>query len=73
MRSRRSFNRAEAREIRRLLKQKEQAPYRRKDRIRHTLRRRYSFFVHEFKAPGPPGFTASDFDELVVTGEIQVL
>jgi TDG/mug DNA glycosylase family protein len=68
---RRTFSRAEADGIRRLLREKGIADRDRQKALRGQLRRTYDFYISDFTADSA-GFTASDFDQLASIGTIEI-
>jgi len=66
------FNRAEADAITRLLREKGTADRDRQKALRGQLRRTYNFYISDFTTEAG-GFTASDFDALVVRGTIEIV
>jgi len=68
---RRLFSPTEADEIRRLLRVKSVADRDRQKALRAQLRGRLDFYISDF-TDRADGFTASDFDELVANGAIEI-
>jgi TDG/mug DNA glycosylase family protein len=68
---RRRFTSSEAGAIRRLLREKGTADRDRQKAIRGNLRRKYGFYISDFSDEAA-GFTASDFDDLVARGTIEI-
>ncbi|WP_143806976.1 hypothetical protein [Papillibacter cinnamivorans] len=72
MRGKRIFTEKEAAEIRVLIKQKQHEPDKQKA-IRDKIRRR-GFYYNDFRPNrNDGGYTVEDFNELIDTGEIQIV
>jgi hypothetical protein len=68
---RRAFTSAELDEIRRLLREKGTASADRQKAIRGQLRRKFDFYITDF-TDRADGFVASDLDDLIERGTIEV-
>ena len=71
MRGRRQFTRTEVAQIREILHQVRRAERDRQKSLRGRLRR-LGFYISDFSTDAS-GFTRSDFDELVSTGQVVVV